>query len=159
MSWPAGSDNVAVSSYEVSSNGGTSYSDVGNVLTHTFTGLTSSTSYSLRVRAKDAAGNVSTALSATQSTSSTGASITSTALANLSGSLQLSEPVYYSWFPGGRVGSLTGITPVEGTTTTTLSTGTITVTGLSSGAGVLFISIRKASGDLDLIAYEALTAA
>jgi chitodextrinase len=69
MSWSAGSDNVAVTSYEVSSNGGTSYTDVGNVLTYTFTGLTPSTSYNLRVRAKDAAGNVSTPLSATQSTS------------------------------------------------------------------------------------------
>jgi hypothetical protein len=70
MSWPAGSDNVAVTSYEVSSNGGSSYTDVGNVLTYTFTGLTPSTSYPLRVRAKDAAGNVSTpALAATQSTS------------------------------------------------------------------------------------------
>lgn len=69
MSWPAGSDNTAVTSYEVSSNGGSSYTDVGAVLTHTFTGLTASTSYDLRVRAKDAAGNVSTpALAATQST-------------------------------------------------------------------------------------------
>ena len=70
MSWPTGSDNVAVTSYEVSSNGGSSYTDVGNVTTHTFTGLTASTSYGLRVRAKDAASNVSTpALAATQSTS------------------------------------------------------------------------------------------
>lgn len=73
MSWPAGADNVAVTSYEVSSNGGSSYADVGNVLTHTFTGLTASTSYGLRVRPKDAAGNVAvTPLSATQSTSSAG---------------------------------------------------------------------------------------
>lgn len=68
-SWPAGADDVAVTSYEVSSNGGSSYTDVGNVLTYTFSGLAASTSYSLRVRAKDAAGNVSTPLSATQSTS------------------------------------------------------------------------------------------
>jgi chitodextrinase len=68
ISWPAGSDNVAVASYEVSSNGGTSYSNVGNVLTFTFTGLSPSTSYSFRVRARDAAGNVSSALSVTQST-------------------------------------------------------------------------------------------
>jgi chitodextrinase len=68
ISWPAGSDNVAVTAYEVSSNGGTSYSNVGNVLTFTFTGLSPSTSYSFRVRARDAAGNVSSALSVTQST-------------------------------------------------------------------------------------------
>jgi chitodextrinase len=69
ISWPAGSDNVAVVGYDVSFNGGSSYSSLGNVLTFTFTGLTASTSYSLRVRARDAAGNVSSALSVTQSTS------------------------------------------------------------------------------------------
>jgi hypothetical protein len=69
FSWSAGSDNVGVTSYEVSSNGGSGYVDAGLVLTYTFTGLTASTSYGLRVRAKDAAGNVSTpALAATQST-------------------------------------------------------------------------------------------
>lgn len=60
ISWPAGTDNVAVTSYEVSNNAGSSYTDVGNVLAHTFTSLTASTLYALRVRAKDAAGNVST---------------------------------------------------------------------------------------------------
>lgn len=70
MSWPAGSDNVAVTAYEVSKDGGTNWTVLGNVLTYTFTGLTPSTSYPLRVRAKDAAGNVSTpALAASQSTS------------------------------------------------------------------------------------------
>ena len=69
MSWPAGSDNVGIAGYDVSSNGGTSYTQLGNVLTHTFTGLTASTAYQLRVRARDAAGNTSTpVLSASQST-------------------------------------------------------------------------------------------
>jgi len=69
VSWPAGSDNVAVTSYEVSNNAGSSYTDVGNVLTYTLTGLAAATSYDLRVRAKDAANLVSSPLSATQSTS------------------------------------------------------------------------------------------
>lgn len=67
-SWPAGSDNTAVTSYETSLDG-TTWTDRGNVLTYTFTGLTAGTSYTIRVRAKDAAGNVSTPpLSVTQST-------------------------------------------------------------------------------------------
>jgi hypothetical protein len=60
IAWPAGADNVAVTSYEVSSNAGSTYTDVGNVLAYTITGLTANTAYALRVRAKDAAGNVST---------------------------------------------------------------------------------------------------
>lgn len=93
MSWSAGSDDTAVTSYEVSSNSGGSYSDVGLVLTYTFTGLTPSTIYGLRVRAKDAASNVSTpALSATQSTSAAGATLTSSALKDNTGTLHLSAP-------------------------------------------------------------------
>jgi hypothetical protein len=69
ITWPAGADNVAVTSYETSLDG-TSWTDRGNVLTYTFSGLNASTSYTPRVRAKDAAGNVSTpALQVTQSTS------------------------------------------------------------------------------------------
>lgn len=71
ISWPAGTDNVAVTSYEVSSNGGANWIDTGNTsLTYTFTGLTPSTTYALRVRAKDAGNNVSTSpLAASQATS------------------------------------------------------------------------------------------
>lgn len=74
ITWPAGADNVAVTSYETSPDG-TTWTDRGNVLTYTFTGLAASTSYTFQVRAKDAAANVSTpALSVTQSTSAAVAS-------------------------------------------------------------------------------------
>jgi hypothetical protein len=85
-------------------------------------------------------------------------SVTTDPLANLSGSLQLNETVYYSWFPTGRLGSLTGITPIEGTTTTSSSTGTATIIGLPAGSGVLLLCIRGANGALDLVSYQSLTA-
>ena len=66
--WPAASDNVGVAGYEVSDDGGSAWVGVGNVLAHTYAGLAPSTSYALRVRAVDAAGNVSAALALTQST-------------------------------------------------------------------------------------------
>lgn len=88
ISWPAGADNVAVATYEVSSNGGTTYTEAGNVLTYTFTGLAASTLYQLRVRAKDGSGNVSTpALAASQSTSAAGATVSSPPLRNNTGTL------------------------------------------------------------------------
>lgn len=59
LSWPAAADNVAVTAYELSLNGGTSYASVGNVLTTTVSGRTPSTTDAVRVRARDAAGNVS----------------------------------------------------------------------------------------------------
>lgn len=80
VSHPAGTDNVAVATYEYSKDGGVTYVASNSTATsYTFTGLTAGTAYSLRVRARDAAGNVSTpALSITQSTSAaTVATITS----------------------------------------------------------------------------------
>jgi hypothetical protein len=69
MAWTAGTDNVAVTGYEISTDGGTTYTGVGNVLTRDVTGAAASTLYNLRVRAFDAAGNRSNALSATVTTS------------------------------------------------------------------------------------------
>lgn len=69
MNWPAGTDNVAVVGYETSTDGGTTYSNAGNVTSRVISGATASTLYNLRVRAYDAAGNRSTPLSATVTTS------------------------------------------------------------------------------------------
>lgn len=68
ISYPAASDNVAVTGYEVSTNG-TTWSDNSTSLSYTFLGLAALTSYNLRVRAYDAAGNrAATPLAATTST-------------------------------------------------------------------------------------------
>lgn len=56
----AGADNVAVTSYELSLDGGTTWADVGNVLTNNVTGRTPGATDQVRYRSKDAAGNVST---------------------------------------------------------------------------------------------------
>lgn len=95
LAWPAGSDNVAVTSYERSLDGGTTWTDVGNVLTVNISGRTPSTTDNVRVRAKDAAGNVSTpALSATVNLPA-GASgtITTDPIKNWSGALQASATI------------------------------------------------------------------
>jgi len=67
LSWSASTDNAAVTGYRVF-RGGALLITLGNVTTYQNTGLTASTSYTYRVRAIDAAGNVSgqsTAASAT----------------------------------------------------------------------------------------------
>jgi chitodextrinase len=62
LSWSASTDNVAVTGYRVFRNG-TLIDTLGNVTTYQNTGLSAGTTYSYRLRALDAAGNVS-ALSA-----------------------------------------------------------------------------------------------
>jgi endonuclease I/chitodextrinase len=61
LSWTAGTDNVAVTSYEIYMNGAFKTSVSSSNLTATITGLLASTSYSFYVVAKDAALNSSSA--------------------------------------------------------------------------------------------------
>ncbi|WP_456313088.1 endonuclease [Pseudomonas shirazensis] len=57
LAWNASSDNVAVTGYDVYAN--SVFKTTVSGLTATITGLTASTSYSIYVKAKDAAGNAS----------------------------------------------------------------------------------------------------
>lgn len=68
LTWLAASDNVAVVGYEFSTDGGTTYNSVGNVLTYDCVGKAASTLYNVSVRAFDGAGNRATALTATATT-------------------------------------------------------------------------------------------
>jgi hypothetical protein len=72
LSWSPSTDNVGVTGYEVFRNG----TSVGTTATTSFsvTGLTASTTYSMTVRARDAAGNWSSQSAALSVTTSTGSS-------------------------------------------------------------------------------------
>ena len=61
--WSAATDNVGVTGYSYSLNGGTSWTTVGNSLSASLTGLTGGTQYTFSVRAYDAAGNLGTSSS------------------------------------------------------------------------------------------------
>jgi len=78
LAWNASTDNVAVTGYDVYANSLLKTTVSG--LTATITGLTASTSYSIYVKAKDAAGNASTSSSTisvtTNATGGTGGSAT-----------------------------------------------------------------------------------
>jgi len=77
LSWTASTDNVGVTGYKVERCQGaacSSFVQVATPTTTTFsdTGLTGSTSYSYRVRATDAAGNLSTFSNTSSATTTTG---------------------------------------------------------------------------------------
>jgi chitodextrinase len=88
MSWPAATDNVGVAGYKVSTDGGNTYADVGNVLTSTRSGLTAATTYNVRVYAYDAAGNAASPLTATATTT---AAVTDTTAPVMSGTIGVSS--------------------------------------------------------------------
>ena len=56
-SWAAATDNVGVSGYRYSLNGGASWTTLGNLLTANLSGLSLATAYTLQVQARDAVGN------------------------------------------------------------------------------------------------------
>jgi chitodextrinase len=134
MSWPAGSDNVAVVGYDVSSNGGSSYTQLGNVLTHTFTGLAPSTAYQLRVRARDAAGNLSApVLSASQSTRH--GVLGSVIRANTATGTHGPGLLYNDWDPGDDAKEFRAliVTPPASGTLVTYEDGSFELTGAANG--------------------------
>ena len=66
--WTAATDNVGVTGYRYSLNGGSSWTTLGNVLTTNVTGLSPATAYTIQVQARDAAGNWGASGSATFTT-------------------------------------------------------------------------------------------
>lgn len=73
LSWTASTDNVAVTGYDIYQ--GTTLKGSSTTTSYTVTGLTALTAYSFSVKAKDAAGNVSTA-SNTVNVTTTSAALT-----------------------------------------------------------------------------------
>ncbi len=68
MAYPAATDAVGVTGYEVSKDGGATWLQNALLLTFTFSGLTAATAYQLRVRAKNAAALYSATLALAQTT-------------------------------------------------------------------------------------------
>ncbi|MEO8307655.1 MAG: fibronectin type III domain-containing protein [Pseudomonadota bacterium] len=111
VTWTAATDNVGVAGYRYSINGGSSWTDVGNVLTTNLTGLALSTTYTVLVQARDAAGNWSGSGSGSFTTLST-VSDTMTYVGGSSGSPPLSQITGF----GTGMGSLAPVTTSTGKT-------------------------------------------
>lgn len=122
-SWPAASDNVAVTGYEYRLNSAATWTSVGTSTSANIAGRTPGTTDTFEVRAFDAAGNRSTALSK---------SVTLTAA--VTGTVAVSQPIKNN--AGVAQGGLTGVTcAVLRASDMTVVT---TVTGLTTdGTGVL----------------------
>lgn len=156
LTWPAGADNVAVTGYEYSLNGG-AYFSVGNVLTYGLSGLTESTLYTCDVRARDAAGNVSAPVisgSFTTTAASGGSNIAGPFFNNtLNAAHAAGTALYYSWLPAWRIGAALPGSPVHGTGVVD-STGSFAPPGIT-GAGVLMVAIYRGGATTDDVYYQA----
>ncbi len=124
LTWTASTDNVGVTSYEVFRNG----ASVGTATGTSFnvTGLTANTTYSLTVKAKDAAGNASAA--------STALSVT-TAAATASDFLIYGDALNTDW-QNWSWGLATGSPNFSNTTPRKVGTKSMSVTVVQDWAGL-----------------------
>ena len=150
LSWTASTDNVGVTGYDVYQGAtviGTTASTTYNV-----TGLTASTAYTFSVRAKDAAGNVSTASNTVNVTTLAPVVDTTapTAPTNLAASGTTSSSTNLSWTASTDNVGVTGYDVYQGATVigTTAST-TYNVTGLTASTAYTFsVRAKDAAGNV-----------
>ncbi len=163
LSWSASTDNVGVSGYRVERCTGascTTFAQIGTptVTSYSDTGLTGSTSYSYRVRANDAAGNLSsyssTASATTQAPPDTQAPTTPT---NVVASTVSSTQVNLSWtastdnvgVTGYRVERCSGASCTTFAQIATPTTTTFSDTGLTASTSYSYrIRATDAAGNL-----------
>jgi hypothetical protein len=105
-----------------------------------------------------APGAVALALQGLAPTAVQGAVFVTEPLINNTGTVLSNTAVVWTWWPAGRIGSIEGITAVDGTGTTE-SDGTLIVLGLSAGAGLLMVAVPNTAATDDAVYYEAGTVA
>jgi chitodextrinase len=179
LSWTASTDNVAVTGYRITRNG-TLLVTLGNVTTYQNTSLTGATTYTYRVRALDAAGNVSpqsTAASAT--TPATPDTIAPSTPAGLTANAVTASQINLSWSASTDNVAVTGYriyrnnvflialgnvttyqnTGLTASTTYTYNVDAIDAVGNASGISTAASATTQAAGsDTTTLAWDASTA-
>ena len=165
LSWTASTDNIGVTGYRVERCAGVSCTTFAQIATPTGTtysdtGLTSSTSYSYRVRAADAAGNLS-AYSSTASAVTTADTTAPTAPTALSASAISSTAINLSWtastdnvgVTGYRVERCAGASCTTFAQIATPTTTTYSDTGLAASTSYTY-RVRATDAAANLSAYS-----
>ncbi|HEU5471410.1 MAG TPA: fibronectin type III domain-containing protein [Actinophytocola sp.] len=151
LSWPASTDNVGVTAYDVF-NGDTLATTVTGT-SATVTGLTAATSYTFTVKARDEAGNVSAASPSVTAQTQPGQppvdTTPPTAPGNLTSTGATQNSVSLSWSAATDNVGVTGYDVFNGSTLATSVTGTsATVSGLTADTSYTFtVQARDAAGN------------
>ena len=147
LSWPTGSDNVAVTAYEYSLDAGTTYTGNGTATTVNVTGRTAGATDQVRVRAKDAAGNVSTPVLSTTVTLLSASSGTLTTPQPLKNNTATVQPNLTGLVVQVLLGS-TGAVVVGKTGQTTNASGYLAVTDatITPGTAYFLAFVNPATG-------------
>ncbi|AJS60889.1 fibronectin type III domain-containing protein [Paenibacillus sp. IHBB 10380] len=147
LDWNASTDNVGVTGYNVY-RGSTLVGGVsGSALSYMDTGLSANTTYTYKVNAKDAAGNVSAysnQISAITNAATGGDTQAPTVPTNVTVSATTSSSVSLSWNASSDNVGVTGYNVYQGTTLASTVTGTTaTVSGLAASTAYSFTVVAK----------------
>ncbi|MDQ0089504.1 chitinase [Paenibacillus anaericanus] len=147
LAWDASTDNVGVTGYDVY-RGSTLLGTVsGSTLNYTNSGLSANTTYTYKITAKDAAGNVSgysNQISVTTDSISGGDLLPPTVPTNVTVSSTTSSSVLLSWTASTDNVAVTGYNVYQGSTLALTVTGTTaTVTGLAASTTYSFTVVAK----------------
>ena len=148
LSWTASTDNTAVTGYKIYRNG--TYAATATTTSYTDTGLTSSTSYSYKVSAVDAAGNESTQSATASATTKAAPDTTAPSIpAGLSASATSATQINLAWAAATDNVGVTGYKIYRGGTYLTTVTGTTyTNTGLTASTAYTYkVSAIDAAGN------------
>ncbi|WP_269242958.1 endonuclease [Flavobacterium limnophilum] len=157
LSWTAGTDNVAVTSYDVYMNGALKTSVSG--LTATITGLSASTTYSFYVIAKDAAVNSSPASNTVNGTTSVFVPDTQnpTPATSLTVTSTLSTKVSLSWIAGTDNFGITAYDVYVNGVFNSSVTGTVaTISGLTASTTYSFYVIARDAANNSSVASNSV---
>ncbi|NBD23204.1 fibronectin type III domain-containing protein [Paenibacillus glycinis] len=151
LSWTASTDNVGVTGYNVY-NGSTLAGSTTGATTITIGSLAASTAYTFTVKAKDAAGNVSSASSALNVTTNAGSDTQApTAPTGLTSPSKTSSSVSLSWTASTDNVGVTGYDVYNGSALAGSTTGatTFTVNGLAASTAYTFtVKAKDAAGNV-----------
>ncbi|GGH36789.1 fibronectin type III domain-containing protein [Paenibacillus segetis] len=147
LAWDASTDNVGVTGYDVY-QGTTLLGTVsGSTLNYTNSGLSANTTYTYKVTAKDAAGNISgysNQISVTTDPISGGDLLPPTVPTNVTVSSTTSSSISLSWTASTDNVAVTGYNVYQGSTLALTVTGTTaTITGLAASTTYSFTVVAK----------------
>ena len=149
LSWTASTDNVAATGYDVYNGANLVITVAGT--TYTVTGLTANTAYTFTVKARDAAGNISTASNNANVTTLDNPDATPpSAPTNLTASGTTITTTNLSWTASTDNIAVTGYDVYNGANlVTTVAGTTYTVTGLTANTAYSFtVNARDAAGNI-----------
>ncbi len=148
LSWTIASDNIGVSGYDIYQNGAFRTSTINTSIT--ITGLAASTVYNFYIKAKDAAGNVSTASNTVNITTLTPADTTAPTTSTLSASGTITSSTNLSWTTASDNIGVSGYDIYQNGVyiTSTINT-SITITGLAASTTYNFyVKAKDVAGNV-----------